>query len=247
MTRFLLVLGVVLAVVAVPGVAGALPDPAGDVTTCPGMNGATRGEAPDLIAAAGEVVELGTSIRWTLRFARPLTVPDDEGKPFRVDVLVYDATVPKVSLGYYHGLNRLLRYDAVADPVMHTLLLPELGESRFLPPLVDGGDDDDPDTRADPHEPMRMKRGRRPAWSISAGASSSATGRRAICSAPAARRTSSASSSRRRRPMRRRWRRPRRATTSPAGGRGRSARCSCSPGSACSPASGAAGSLRADR
>lgn len=138
MTRFLLLVGVVLVVAATPGVAGAMPDPAGDVTTCPGMQAGTGDEAPDLIAAVGEVVELGTSIRWTLRFARPLTVPDDQGKPFRVDVLVYDSTVPKVSLGYYHGLNRLLRYDAVADPVMHTLLLPELGESRFLPPQVDG-------------------------------------------------------------------------------------------------------------
>ncbi len=137
MTRFILLLGFVL-VAAAPGVANAVPDPPGDVATCPGMRAGGGGEAPDLVAAAGDVVELGTSIRWTLRFARPLTVPDDEGKPFRVDVLVYDSTVPKVSLGYYHGLNRLLRYDAVADPVLHTLLLPELGESRFLPPLVDG-------------------------------------------------------------------------------------------------------------
>jgi hypothetical protein len=119
----------------------AAADPVGDVAPCPRVPGTpathTRG-APDLVEASGEVVEVGTSIRFTLRFAEPLIVPDAEGKPFRVDVVLLDPDVPAVDAGLYRELNRILRYDAVPDAVVSTLLLPEAGQSRFLPPTIDG-------------------------------------------------------------------------------------------------------------
>ena len=138
MNRLFVFLAVGVGVLSVPSVASASSDPAGDVTPCPGIDVGVGGDAPDLIEAVGEVVELGTSVRWTLRFAEPLSVPDTEGSPFRVDVLVFDPDVETVSFGYYRGLNRMLRYDAVVNPVLTTLLLPERGESRFIPPTVDG-------------------------------------------------------------------------------------------------------------
>src|SRR6185437_133517 len=54
----------------------AASDPPGDVAGCTG--GAGSG-APDLVDARGEIVELGTSARWELTFAEPLTVPDAVG------------------------------------------------------------------------------------------------------------------------------------------------------------------------
>ena len=137
MRRILLFVPMLCAAVSWSGAAWATTDPAGDVARCPGLAGRSE-EAPDLVDAVGEVVELGTSIRWTLTFAEPLEVPDEEGKPFRVDVLIVDPDVPTVSFAFYRGLNRLLRYDAVAEPVLTTLLLTERGQSRFLAPVVDG-------------------------------------------------------------------------------------------------------------
>lgn len=117
----------------------ATTDPPGDVGPCPHVaGGRAGGTAPDLIEATGEIVELGTSIRFTLRFAEPLVVPDPEGRPFRVDVVLLDPEVPSVDAGLYRGLNRILRYDAVPDAVITTMLLPEAGQSRFLPPTIDG-------------------------------------------------------------------------------------------------------------
>ena len=88
--------------------------------------------------ARGEIVELGTSIRFTLRFAEPLVVPDRDGRPFRIDVVLLDPDVPAVDAGLYRDLNRILRYDAVPDAMTTTLLVPEAGQSRFLPPTIDG-------------------------------------------------------------------------------------------------------------
>lgn len=114
-------------------------DPPGDVGPCPHNLPRTEAvEAPDLVEARGEIVELGTSIRFTLRFAEPLVVPDGEGHPFRVDVVLFDPDLPAVDAGLYRGLNRILRYDAVPGAVTTTLLLPEAGQSRFLPPTIDG-------------------------------------------------------------------------------------------------------------
>ena len=117
----------------------AAADPPGDVGPCsrvPARDEATA--APDLVQARGEIVELGTSIRFTLRFAEPLVVPDGDGRPFRIDVVLLDPDVPAVDAGLYRDLNRILRYDAVPDAVTTTLLVPEAGQSRFLPPAIDG-------------------------------------------------------------------------------------------------------------
>jgi hypothetical protein len=119
----------------------AAADPAGDPVPCPSLpEGSTSAVAsvPDLVRADGEIVELGTSIRFTLRFAEPLAVPDGEGRPFRVDVVLFDPEVPPVEAGLYRDVNRILRYDAVREPMTTTLLLPEAGQSRFLPPTIEG-------------------------------------------------------------------------------------------------------------
>ncbi|MGH2540144.1 MAG: hypothetical protein ACRDGK_06455 [Actinomycetota bacterium] len=137
MSRSLLALVVMLA----PTVLAAT-DPSGDVVPCPHVHavvdaGVETG-APDLVEASGDVVEFGTSVRFTLRFAEPLIVPDEEGKPFRVDIVLFDPDVPAVDAGLYRGVNRILRYDAVRDPVTSTILVPEAGQSRFIPPTIDG-------------------------------------------------------------------------------------------------------------
>ena len=133
MTRARLTLIVLLAPLVL-----AAGDPSGDVASCPSVAGRPGSDAPDLVEATGEIIELGTSVRFTLRFAEPLQVPDGEGKPFRVDIVVFDPDVPAVDAGLYRHVNRILRYDAVRDPVTTTLLLPEAGQSRFIPPAIDG-------------------------------------------------------------------------------------------------------------
>lgn len=136
---------------ATPGVAAlilllspfvlAAADPVGDPGPCPGNIGAgagTSADAPDLISARAEIVELDTSALWTFEFDRPLDVPDDRGTPFRVDVVLRDPDAPVLSFGPYRGINRLIRYDAVADPGLTILLLPEAAENTFIPPRIDG-------------------------------------------------------------------------------------------------------------
>jgi hypothetical protein len=113
----------------------AASDPPGDVTGCRGTAGAG---APDLVDARGEIVELGTSARWTLTFAEPLVVPDAVGHPFRVDVAIRDPEVPPVSFAYYEGMNRLVRVDATVDHRTEIYLLPERGTNVFNPPIIDG-------------------------------------------------------------------------------------------------------------
>lgn len=135
MTRSSLAVVVVLAPTLL-----AAADPPGDVIPCPSVHAGVAGRsgAPDLVEASGEVVELGTSVRFILRFAQPLDVPDEAGKPFRVDVVLFDPDVPAVDAGLYRGVNRILRYDAIRDPVTSTILVPEAGQSRFIPPTIDG-------------------------------------------------------------------------------------------------------------
>ena len=115
----------------------AASDPAGDISPCPGVAG-SGGDAPDLVEATGEITELGTSVRFTLRFTEPLVAPDRDGKPFRIDIVLLDPAVPRVDAGLYRGVNRLLRYDAVTDAVTTILLLPEGGQSRFIAPMIEG-------------------------------------------------------------------------------------------------------------
>jgi hypothetical protein len=135
---------------ATPGVAAlillispfmlAAADPAGDPGPCPGVGAGagTSADAPDLISARAEIVELDTSALWTFEFDRPLVVPDDRGAPFRVDVVLRDPDAPTLTFGPYRGINRLIRYDAVAEPGLTILLLPEAAENTFIPPRIEG-------------------------------------------------------------------------------------------------------------
>jgi hypothetical protein len=113
----------------------AASDPAGDVAGC---RGTPATGAPDLIDARGEIVELGTSARWTLTFAEPLIVPDAVGRPFRVDIAIRDPDVPPVSFAYYRGVNRLVRVDATVEHPTEIYLLPERGTNVFNPPIIEG-------------------------------------------------------------------------------------------------------------
>jgi hypothetical protein len=112
-------------------------DPTGDVGPClPTADG--PGDPPDLIGGTGTVAEEGSSAEWILRFADPLVVPDREGHPFRVDILIHDPTVPAMDVAYYHDLNRIVRYDAVPEQGVVILLLPERAQNVFLGGTVDG-------------------------------------------------------------------------------------------------------------
>ena len=113
----------------------AASDAEGDVTGCTG--GAGSG-APDLVGVRGEIVELGTSARWELTFAEPLTVPDAVGHPFRVDIAIRDPDVPAQSFAYYHDVNRLVRVDATIGHRTEIYLLPERGANEFNAPAVTG-------------------------------------------------------------------------------------------------------------
>jgi hypothetical protein len=114
----------------------AAADPAGDVAGCRGGPVATP--APDLVRADGAIVELGTSARWRLTFSSPLRIPDPVGHPFRVDVAIFDPTVPPESFAYYHRINRIVRVDATVDHRTEIYLLPERAANEFLPPTIDG-------------------------------------------------------------------------------------------------------------
>ena len=111
----------------------AASDPEGDVGGC--LGGAGSG-APDLVEAHGEIVELGTSARWVLTFAEPLTVPDAVGRPFRVDIAIHDPDVPADSFAYYRNVNRLVRVDATLDHRTEIYLLPERATNVFNPPII---------------------------------------------------------------------------------------------------------------
>jgi hypothetical protein len=113
----------------------AASDPSGDVAGC---RGGPASGAPDLVEARGEILELGTSARWTLTFAEPLVVPDPVGHPFRVDIAIRDPEVPPVSFAYYVGVNRLVRVDATVEHLTEIYLLPERGTSVFNRPTIRG-------------------------------------------------------------------------------------------------------------
>jgi hypothetical protein len=113
----------------------AASDPEGDVAGC---TGGAVSEAPDLVEARGEIVELGTSARWELTFAESLTVPDPTGHPFRVDIAIRDPDVPALSFAYYRKVNRLIRVDATVAHPTEIYLLPERATNVFNPPAVRG-------------------------------------------------------------------------------------------------------------
>jgi hypothetical protein len=110
----------------------AAADQTGDAAPC--GRGTAAGKPPDLIEAHAEIVERGTSARWTLTFADPLQVPDARGRPFRVDVVIHDPGAPVFDVGFYRGVNRIVRFDAIQDPELGILLLPEGGSNVFSPP-----------------------------------------------------------------------------------------------------------------
>lgn len=119
----------------------AASDPPGDVAACPDIPGSppvSATAAPDVVNATGQIAELGTSAVWVLTFDQPLVVPDATGRPFRVDIILRDPDVPPVSVGFYGGLNRLVRFDAVRDPSITIALLPERAQERFTAPEIDG-------------------------------------------------------------------------------------------------------------
>lgn len=113
----------------------AAADPSDDVVGCRGGGGEG---APDLVEARGEIVELGTSARWELTFAEPLTMPDGSGHPFRVDIAINDPEVRGFTFGYYRDVNRLVRVDATVHHRTEILLLPERAQNVFNPPVVAG-------------------------------------------------------------------------------------------------------------
>jgi len=130
----------VAVVVVAPLLLGAA-DPASDLVSCDGTTVPHRHAPIDILRASGTTAEEGLALRFTITFSEPLPVPDEEGKPLRVDVLIDDPSVPEVSVAYYRGLNRILRLDAVsASPGLVVLLLPERSDDRFTNGVQVDGD-----------------------------------------------------------------------------------------------------------
>jgi hypothetical protein len=129
---------VVLALVLVsPLLLAAAHDPTGDVVACGGT--ASVGGGADLVSVVGFADELGTAAVWRLRFADPVAVPDPDGAPLRIDVLVRDPRLPVVSRGEERGINRIVRWsDASADAPTDIIWLPDRAHTPFNPPLVRG-------------------------------------------------------------------------------------------------------------
>jgi hypothetical protein len=107
-------------------------DPASDLVSCNGTTIPQRHAPIDIVRATGTTVEDGLALRFTITFSAPLPVPDKQGRPLRVDVLLEDPSAPDVSVAYYRGLNRIVRFDAVsAKAGLLVLLLPERSNSPF--------------------------------------------------------------------------------------------------------------------
>ena len=126
-----------LGVLVLGAPARAAGDPAGDARPCLGGRPAS-GSPPDLRSAAGSIIERERGLKFVLTFARPLRVPDTSGHPFRVDVVLRDPRVPAASFGYYRGVNRILRYDAIPQPRIDIILIPERAQNVFDAVTVNG-------------------------------------------------------------------------------------------------------------
>jgi hypothetical protein len=125
--------------IAAPLLVGAADAP-GDLVPCEGT-GIVDGTAPiDILTAKGTTAEDGLALRFSLTFSEPVPLPDDEGSPLRVDVLLRDPTLPELSVDYYRAVNRIVRFDAVNTRAgLAILLLPERAESPFTSGVeVDG-------------------------------------------------------------------------------------------------------------
>lgn len=127
-----------LALVAVVPLLMAARDPTGDVVDC--STGATiAGPTADVVGVRGEAAELGTAAVWAITFAKPLPVPDHDGVPLRIDVLVRDPTIAPVTLGDEHGMNRIVRWtDTGPDALEDVMWVYERNATTFNPPAIDG-------------------------------------------------------------------------------------------------------------
>ena len=122
----------IVAIVALAPLLLALSDPEGDVAPCPPGSPGRGDPRIDIVEARGEIIERGTALRFTIVFTGAFEAPDEEGSPLRVDVVLNDPNVPTVDFRYYHDLNRIVRFDAVPDPALQIVLLPEQGANVFL-------------------------------------------------------------------------------------------------------------------
>jgi hypothetical protein len=112
-------------------------DPAGDTVSCRGGQ-AVVDRSIDVVGAEATATEGGAAVRFTVTFAQALPVPDTEGRPLRVDVVIRDPQVPAASFAFYRDVNRIVRFDAVGGPGVVILLLPERGTNSFIGAKVDG-------------------------------------------------------------------------------------------------------------
>jgi hypothetical protein len=127
-----------LALVAVVPLLMAARDPKGDVVDC--VSGAAVSDpAADVVAVQGEAAELGTAAVWRITSSKPLAVPDHDGAPLRIDILVRDPLIAPVSLGDEHGMNRIVRWDDTApDALENVMWVYERSATTFNPPTIDG-------------------------------------------------------------------------------------------------------------
>lgn len=127
-----------LALVAVVPLLLAARDPKGDVVNC-GTGSAVTDTAADVVAVDGQAAELGTAAVWRLTFAQPIPVPDRDGVPLRVDVLVRDPLIAPVTRGDERGMNRIVRWDDTgAGATEEVMWVYERSATSFNPPVIDG-------------------------------------------------------------------------------------------------------------
>jgi hypothetical protein len=130
--------GLAALLLATPLLIAATPDPAGDVSACAGT-GSVRDPVADVVSVDAIADELGTAAVWRITFAAPVPVPDTDGAPLRIDVLVRDPELPAVSVGTERGMNRIVRWDATAaDAPIEIAWLGGEGHTPFNPPEVSG-------------------------------------------------------------------------------------------------------------
>ena len=128
-----------LALVAVVPLVMAARDPKDDVVACSGGGTAVVGSSADVVAVDGQAAELGTAAVWRITFAEPLHVPDRDGAPLRIDVLVRDPLIAPVTLGDERGMNRIVRWtDTGADALEDVRWVYERSNTTFNPPAIDG-------------------------------------------------------------------------------------------------------------
>jgi hypothetical protein len=129
-------LAAVALLLATPLLIAAASDRRGDVAAC--MGGApVHDPAADVVSVDAVGVELGTSAEWRVTFAERVPVPDLDGAPLRIDVLVRDPELPARSRGDEHGMNRIVRWDATgADAPIDIVWLGGEGHTPFNPPVI---------------------------------------------------------------------------------------------------------------